>query len=175
MLRLESLTSCILSLKSWFEIYLAIPISTYIDISFPFFTQLAHCVVILHRLSVLEDPGWDRSVVRETVDILAVLERVVVNFRSLSAEGGDGGVVRADIFAKLAWIFESVRVWTRGKLVTIFGEDTMHKQTWNGEDALGLQAGFGESGDAGVDMMMVNGIDDAYLNDMLGPWSYDFL
>lgn len=115
---------------------------------------------------------------RETVDVLGVLECVVGRFRGLSmeAEGGNDG---KDIFRKLAWVFDSVRIWSRGKLVLIFGEDGVDRETGAFGGEVGLQEGFGEVGDVGVDvgvdLMMANGMDDVWLSEMLGPWSYDFL
>jgi hypothetical protein len=133
-----------------------------LDISFPFFVQLAHSIVILHRLSTFEDSIWDRRLVRETVDVLVVLEQLVGNFRSLRPEGVEGD---GDLFGKLAMVFEWVRDLSKSKLDGDIerngGIESMH-----GEMEVMTDGGMQE---------MLGIMDDAWLGDMLGSWSYDFM
>ncbi|KAH8664342.1 hypothetical protein BX600DRAFT_550399 [Xylariales sp. PMI_506] len=37
--------------------------------------QLGHCLQVLYRLSLLDDPSWDRQLVKETADVVSYLER----------------------------------------------------------------------------------------------------
>jgi hypothetical protein len=49
---------------------------------------MAHCLILLHRLHVLDDPSWDPATVRERVDLFALGDRLA----SILAEtGGSGG------------------------------------------------------------------------------------
>src|SRR5580700_7033839 len=86
--RLESLYSCLQAAKSWFDIFLAFPPARYIGLSTLTFTQLAHCVVVICRLSTFDTPDWDRSLVRETVNLSAVLDQLGENLAQVKIVAG---------------------------------------------------------------------------------------
>jgi hypothetical protein len=101
--RLDSLSSCLTALKSWFHLFFTIPLSQYLNISFPFFAQLAHSIVILHRLSTFEDQSWDLGLVKETLDIILVLKQLVTNFGLLRGVHGDG--TEGELLGRWQWCF----------------------------------------------------------------------
>lgn len=121
--------------------------------------------MLLHRLSTFEDPAWDRTVVRETVDILVVLERLVDSFRVL--QGMCVESTEAELFGKMAKVFEWVRNMSKSKLV---GAEEGDKGCGNERVATVGE----EFPDVGMPDLM-GGVDDAWLNEMLGSWSYDFM
>lgn len=57
-----------------------------------------HCLSLLFDLSILDDPGWDKHLVRAEVDVLAYLDAVTLGFEeaapllsvSSAGPGGDG-------------------------------------------------------------------------------------
>ncbi|KAE9376342.1 hypothetical protein N431DRAFT_289530, partial [Stipitochalara longipes BDJ] len=112
--RLDCLSTCLASLKSWFGIFFTIPPSQFLNLSFPYFSQLVNAIVLLHRLSTFEDPAWDRGVVKETIDILVVLERLIGSFKLLQGECKE--VTEAELFGKMAMVFEWVRNLSKTKL-----------------------------------------------------------
>jgi hypothetical protein len=69
--RVENLWKCFMATKEFFETFFSVevmPLCTYPYISMATFTQMAHCLVVLFRLSTLEAPGipWDKQrVVKE--------------------------------------------------------------------------------------------------------------
>jgi hypothetical protein len=65
----------------------------------------AYSLKVVHRLSTLQDPGWDPAIVRQTVDIAGLLDRCAAvaleaNDR-LKAETGEGSKVAEGIHAQL--------------------------------------------------------------------------
>ncbi|KAF6804129.1 C6 transcription factor [Colletotrichum sojae] len=86
--RLDILYACLHAVKAWFEHFFTLPPGAYYAIPFPFFAQLSHCTISLYRLSVLEDPVWDRAAVRGTIDIIATLDEVCARFMRVCAEAG---------------------------------------------------------------------------------------
>jgi len=133
------------------EILFAIPPGDYFSNSFPFFTHIMHSIVILYRLSTFEDPAWDRNLVRETVDIVLILEQLISNFRLL--KGHDTTMV-----------FEWVKSWSQSKL-TGDVTNTNGNSTIHSEETIDVPMD---------DTTMLNIMDDTWLSDMLGSWSYDF-
>lgn len=162
--RLDSLSRCLNSIKSWFEIFFTIPPSNYLSISWPMFTQLAHSIIILHRLSTFEDSAWDLGLVRSTMDLNLVLEHFINNLRLMRGHRSDSS--EPDMFAKVALVFESAKSWSKnrfivdadsisGIFVRNFPEDTVHVPV--------------------QDTPLMNIMDDAWLSEELGAWSYDFV
>jgi hypothetical protein len=161
--RLDCLSQCLNSIKSWFELFFAISTSEWAGISFQLFTQLAHAVVILHRISVLEDPAWDLALVRSTVDIMLILDRLTTTFRSLAEDSGEGSNI--GVFGKMAFVFEWVKSWPRSK---IFADP----KGINDSNAFRMQSAE-ETIDAAMQDMPPMMMDDVLLSEVLGSWSYD--
>lgn len=88
LLRIESLYSVLEATKKWFEIYFTFPPAHYVRFSIWVSTQLAHCIVLLYRLSTFDHPGWDQSLVRETCNLSAVINDVINNMTQVKSAAG---------------------------------------------------------------------------------------
>jgi hypothetical protein len=117
--------------------------------------------VILHRLSTFEDLAWDQGLVKETLDIMVVLEQLIGNCRLLKGVHSDG--MKGELFGKMAMVFEWMRSLLSGKI-----EKNVEGNGVNGNE---MPSGVEEISD--VDMMA--GMDDTWLSEMLRSWSYDFM
>ncbi|KAH8175191.1 Zn2/Cys6 DNA-binding protein [Sarocladium implicatum] len=75
--------------------------------------HFSHCIHILYRLSLMDDPGWDRSAVSTSVDLLGMLERCAAMYAAMPASMGletDG----TDVYSQAAEVFRStIPVWRR--------------------------------------------------------------
>ncbi|KAI2464462.1 putative C6 transcription factor [Annulohypoxylon bovei var. microspora] len=98
--RVECLWRSLNAIKAWLDIFFALPPSAFKGLSFPLWAQLARCIVILYRLSTLENPAWDRKVIRDTVDLIQVLERIAERLEQAGRE--HGGQSNDDIFIQVA-------------------------------------------------------------------------
>jgi hypothetical protein len=153
--RLEPLYACLNSIKSWFDIFFEFPLNAYLGISFPFFAQLGHCVVALYRLSTLEVPGWDKDLLRQTADLLQILDRIIDNIRRV--KDSDSEHYKGEMFTRTIKIFESIRIRCGVKL----GENRSLSDTK--EDYLG---------DPVEDSTFIDVSGDTWLRDVLGSWDY---
>ena len=70
------------------DLFLAFSPALYINMSFAPFAQLAHCVVILYRLSTFEYLGWDLTLVCETLSFSLVIDKVVTTMARVIAAAG---------------------------------------------------------------------------------------
>jgi len=103
--------------------------------------------------------------VRETIDILDVLDRLIGSFKMLQVESGEGSA--GELFGKMAMVFEWVRNTSKSKLVGA-------EEAEGSCGTEGVQIVVEEIGEMGMqDMMGV--VDDSWLNEMLGSWNYDFM
>lgn len=112
--RIGCLYACLNTVKLAFETFFKIPLVEYYGISFPFFTQLARYLIVLSKLSTLNDPRWDNKLARSTVDVLQVIDQLINNIQH--AKAADGDQCMGGPLDKSTWIFTSVRAWCAAKL-----------------------------------------------------------
>ena len=117
--QLERLYACIKSIKSWFEVFFTIPPVAYIGFPFSIFSQLVRCLVILYRLSTLDDPAWDKNGVRETANLLAIFDQVISNMEQVVTLSGldNTGSIEGDVFSRTAKTFRALHPAWEAKLV----------------------------------------------------------
>jgi hypothetical protein len=98
----------------------------------------SYCVRTLHRLSTLQDPNWDTAIVRETVDVVGLLERCAVladrSNEKLKKETGEDSIF-IHAARTLRETAPSWRVSTTQDLQT--GGDSV-TEGWSGAEAMDL-------------------------------------
>ena len=156
--RLESLYACLYAIKNWFDLFLTFTPASYVGVSMSEFTQLAHCIIALYRLSTFEWPEWDHEVVRNFANLSNILGQVLNNFAAVkvAAELDKDGWDNKDLFTVTSRALNHIKSWWDSKLsVESITPDT-----------------------AGIDATMteapVDFLDDAWLQDLLGTGSYRF-
>ncbi|KAK3360511.1 hypothetical protein B0T25DRAFT_629588 [Lasiosphaeria hispida] len=113
--RLTSLASCLRIARTWFDIFLAIPLSSYPSFGFCIMSHLSRIMLSLYRLSSHDELDWDKQAIRDKIDVIDILEALVVRFEGVPAESGiisdrpDGGdmfslTARATRTMRAAWI-----------------------------------------------------------------------
>ncbi len=112
MQRYEALEACLSAARDWFDRHFSIPSYVYIGMTFSYWWNMAHCLLTLYRLTVLDDPAWDRRSVRNRVDLLAILDRLQAGFEEVVAQRRleTGPTVEEDSFTKfvkMAWSMKS--------------------------------------------------------------------
>lgn len=148
--RLDSLYSCLQATKSWFDIFLGFPPASYVGFSIPIFTQMAHCIIALFRLTTFDDPIWDRGLVRETADLSLILERIIEkhNQVKVAADLNYGASEGKDVFSETARTIVSIKTWWDAKLAAELTDNVVLNETL---------------GDMNMDLS-----DDQWLKDILG-------
>lgn len=156
--RLECLYACLHAIKNWFDVFLKLPPATYIGISMSEYTQLAHCMIALYRLSTFECPDWDRSLVRDYANLSMILDQVVTNFSGVKAAVGldKEGPDDRDLFTLTSRTLSHIKTWWDSKAsADLVGQDTAIL-------------------DATMSEMPIDFSDDAWLQDILGTGPYRF-
>lgn len=132
--RLESLYACLQATKSWFDIFLSFPPASYVGFSIPVFTQMAHCIIALFRLSTFDDPVWDRGLVRETADLSLILGRIIEkhNQVKVAADLNHGASEGKDVFSGTARTIVSIKTWWDAKLAAELTDNIVLNETLDG-------------------------------------------
>lgn len=63
--------------KSLLDAFSNLPTSAYNAIAIPNMAQVAFCLMMLTKLTLVEIPGWDLAHVRETLDLASYFEHFV--------------------------------------------------------------------------------------------------
>ncbi|KAL9135880.1 MAG: hypothetical protein Q9175_002922 [Cornicularia normoerica] len=116
--QLKRLCACVESAKSWFEVFSTVPPLDYIGFPFSIFSQLVHCLATLYRLSTLNDPAWDKNGVKETADLLLILDQVINSMERVATLAGldNNGSIEGDVFSRTAKKFRSIRLQWKANL-----------------------------------------------------------
>ncbi|KAF5664221.1 major facilitator superfamily transporter [Fusarium circinatum] len=83
--RIESMYSCLQTIRSWYDVFFGIPPEHVPGTPFAIYIQLSQVQVALYRLTTSEDPAWDKELVRNTADLLILLDQVVEFFARLDS------------------------------------------------------------------------------------------
>jgi hypothetical protein len=86
--RISMLSASLQLTKTWFEEMDAQPVTDFGMFGFPQQSHLSYFTITLYRLATLEDPYWDRRLVKQTVDILQVLDRLGDKFSQVPIASG---------------------------------------------------------------------------------------
>lgn len=111
------------AIKAWMGIFFSLSPADCAGLSFIHMAQLARCLVVLYRLSMSTQPGWDCNLVRNEMDVLAVLEGVARHLELASSEAGEQSP--DDQFMHLAGLFRkfyaTAATRMEGKLTVVEG------------------------------------------------------
>lgn len=86
---------------------------------------MAHCLLSLYRLSVLDDPAWDRRAVRNKLDLLQICDQLKLGFEELSAKRrlDSGPTIEEDGFTKFNMMLRTMKSGWVAELAAIDGVD----------------------------------------------------
>ncbi|KAK8062662.1 hypothetical protein PG997_014759 [Apiospora hydei] len=119
--RVDCLYTCLQVVRAAMDNFLAVPPAENPTKPFPCFVHQARYIKVAVDLSTLEDPAWDKSLARQTVDVLQFLDQVITDIQSISAVGGscsgDGDLWSATGYLTgVLRVFTAVRAWCASKL-----------------------------------------------------------
>ncbi|PYH46320.1 Zn(II)2Cys6 transcription factor [Aspergillus saccharolyticus JOP 1030-1] len=114
---LDYLYGCLEATKSWFDVFLSIPAAEYIGFPFAIFSQMVQNLVTLYQLSTLDSSVWDTTNVRQTADIIQIMNMVISNMGQVASLNGFEGDPGGDVFSNIAKMYQGVRVGWETKLI----------------------------------------------------------
>ncbi|KXX73648.1 Transcriptional regulator WAR1 [Madurella mycetomatis] len=121
--RYEAMEGCLSAVRDWFDRHFSIPSYVYVGLTFGYWCHMAHCMLALYRISVLDDPAWDRRAVRNKIDLLGVCDRLKTGFEQVAAQRLlDGGLtVEEDGFSKFNRMLRTIKSSWAAELAAIDG------------------------------------------------------
>lgn len=109
--RYEAMEACLSAVKDWFDRHFSIPSFVYIGMTFSYWCHMCHCLLALYRLSVMDEPGWDRRAVRNKIDLITICEQLRLGFEDVAAQRrlDAGPTVEEDGFAKFTRMLRTMK------------------------------------------------------------------
>ena len=110
--RFECLFACLQAVKSWIDVFLSIPPAQYVGFSVCMYAKLSRGLIDAWRLSTYDYPEWDRTLVRETLDVSLTLEQIENGFAQVKAAVGldRGSSHDTDFFSLMASRTRAIKV-----------------------------------------------------------------
>lgn len=160
---LDFLWRSVRAIKSWMDGFFTLPPFECTGFSFIHTAQMARCLVVLYRLSTYADPAWDCQAVRNTIDLLLVLDRVADKMELISNEAGEHST--NDLYMQLSRTMRRFRANASARMAPkpAATEDIEWLDDGHTADASGDMAAQDQTL-----LQSMNTADDALLKDIFG-------
>jgi hypothetical protein len=131
MQRYEAMEACLSAARDWFDRHFSIPSYVYVGMTFSYWWNMAHCALIVYRLSTLDDPAWNRRAVRDRIDLLAILDQLKAGFEEVATQRqlDTGPSVEEDSFSKFIKMVRSMKSNWAPELAAVQGDAGLHAAT----------------------------------------------
>ncbi|KAF4988706.1 hypothetical protein FGRMN_9599 [Fusarium graminum] len=170
--RLESMYSCLKAIRSWYDVFFGIPLEHFQGSPFAIFIQLSHVQIALYRLTTSEDPAWDKDLVRNTADLLVLLDQVIDFFMQMnSAYKMKVNEGEETVFVAGARIMRNIRNTWEPTLSRHLGGASSLSTNQGAVQPISTQL----SAQPTMDMTNVNMMDFGdvtWMSDVFGPWEF---
>ncbi|CAI7584201.1 unnamed protein product [Penicillium discolor] len=158
--RLDSLYTSLRATKGWLDVWIEFEAEEYLQLSCVIFFQFTRGIVSLYRLTVLEDPAWSKSMVRDTANILEYLNRNEAIITRCPYYITFDNSREMNLLEKGLRMIQGMRMNWEPKLMEMWRSDIP------GDN--GVDSGMIQSNAVLPDVMPVGEIDEAWMLDFLG-------
>lgn len=170
--RIDGMYACLEAIRAWYDLFFAIPEIELAGLPFFFYIELCQSQAGLYRLSTIDDPMWDKEIVRRTADLLTILDRTADKFLITTSmypagcpDDEDGG-----LFVKGAKLMRTIKQAWEPILTQHFGGlPTPNSQVVN-ESA--PHAAAMETPDISLLGASMEFADTEWMSEMFGIWDY---
>jgi uncharacterized membrane protein len=181
-IRINSMYSCAKAAKSFYDSFFAISPLEVAGLPFAAYVEMSHMQAALYRLTTVEDQAWDKEILRNTVDLLYLLDKTIELFYRVD----EVYAVRTDdqdgsLFTKGAKILRNLRnSWEPvlapylrdAALPTPNSQCPMVNTTLNAIDDTAVSAGGLVVDGVGDPTAAMDLTDITWMSDIFGPWEY---
>lgn len=153
--RIECLCSCVNAVKSCITVFGRFKPAQYIELPFIVYAAISRCLTVFYRLLTFENPEWDQTLMRETLDFHSLMDEYETKFSRVAADAGldYSGSDDSDPYTLMAAKVRKIRMlW----VATISGTTALGQ----GSDAVNEIATFS-----------LDNIDEDWFRDLLGLWN----
>ncbi|KAJ5514265.1 hypothetical protein N7463_003817 [Penicillium fimorum] len=158
--RLDSLYTTLQASKGWLDIWLELEGEEYFQLSCIIFFQFTRAIITLYKLTILEDPAWSKSMVRDTANILEYLNRIEAIIRKCPDYITFDESQEMNLLEKGLRMIHGLRMNWEPKLMEMWGPNIPANN--------GIDSGMIQSDAMLPDVMPLGDIDESWILDFLG-------
>lgn len=108
--RIDSMYAGLLAARAWYDTLFLVPLTDFVGMPFSLYIELAQIHALLYRLTTIDDPAWDKEIMRNTADLGTYLDRTIDLFTKADALYPlRGGPEDVSIFGKCTKVLRNVR------------------------------------------------------------------
>ncbi|KAI1371345.1 hypothetical protein F4677DRAFT_435824 [Hypoxylon crocopeplum] len=168
--KLEAYYASLQASKACLENYLSFPISSYLCLSFPLTLHFGRAAQTLYRLMVVDDPEWDRTIVKNSIDLMGAMEQTANNYTQVPHVCGvetSDDLEGMDYYTKAANALRAtIPMWSATMEQVVLGIGT----TGPGTAPPAADPNQMPSASAVAEFASMEWMDDPWLTDMLRSW-----
>ncbi|KAJ6783402.1 hypothetical protein PWT90_02212 [Aphanocladium album] len=165
----ESMYQCLICIRAFYDAFFSIPLGEIAGLPLHLYVALSTMQVMLYRLTISDNPTWDKEVVRQTVDVMDIVDRTIELFEKVaSVYPMRDQQVQGNLFQKGAKQLRNLRVMWQPIVSKHFGTmPTPNSQQNNASRAATEQPMLL---DTMVDGEPIDFNDMSWMADIFGPW-----
>ncbi|KAJ5384674.1 hypothetical protein N7517_002585 [Penicillium concentricum] len=158
--RLNSLYTTLQASKGWLDVWLELEGEEYFQLSCIIFYQFTRAIVTLYKLTILEDPAWSKSMVRDTANVLEYLNRNEAIIRKCPGYITFNESGEMNLLEKGLRMIHSLKMNWEPKLMEMWGLSIPANTS--------VDSGMIQSDAILPDVMALGEIDESWMMDLLG-------
>ncbi|OAA71309.1 hypothetical protein ISF_01860 [Cordyceps fumosorosea ARSEF 2679] len=81
----ESMYQCLVCIRAFYDAFFSIPLGEIAGLPLHTYVALSTMQVMLYRLTISDNPTWDKEVVRQTVDVMDIVDRTIELFEKVAS------------------------------------------------------------------------------------------
>ncbi|KAI3323024.1 hypothetical protein HD806DRAFT_535520 [Xylariaceae sp. AK1471] len=168
--KLQDLDSTLTTIERWLAVFFEMPLFNWVGITVDIFAQFTHCLVVLFKLTTLNETGWDLAEVRRRADVFEVLDRASEAIDRVPATLGivDVDGPRKGLFFKTPYLLRTIKALFLAQMAPEPQPDAWQSPQNNVSGDLN---GAGGSLDSLIPDEVLMGLwDEPWLSDILVPF-----
>ncbi|POR34546.1 Uncharacterized protein TPAR_05276 [Tolypocladium paradoxum] len=171
-MRISGKYACTKAARAWFDTFFAVPLVEVPGLPFAVYVSMSHMQAVLYRLTTSEDPAWDKEILRNTADLLALLDQTIDKFGKV----GDVYSLKTDdsegtIFSKGARILRNVRNSWEPALSQYLG-GSLPTPSSQAMSCSAMEPRLMVENPLANDTPSLDLNDMAWMTDIFGPWEF---
>lgn len=161
--RVQELNSILTTVESWLAVFYEMPLDDWVGMNVDIFAQFTHLLVVLFKLTTLQEPDWDLEEVRMRADLFDIIDRSCDMLQGLPLAVGitDADGPRRGLFFKSTDLLKTIKALFLAEMPS-----SMHP-ILPSHDNVGE---YSSADDLGGDSLIS---DDFMLNLANEPWLFD--
>jgi hypothetical protein len=109
--RLQTLENTLNVATTFISFLTTLPLSAKVGISVDTFTQFTHCLIVIFKLTVIKEPGWNNDDVRQRADLFEIIDQACEQAENVPIAVGlvDAPGPRKGLFFKTTFLLQRIK------------------------------------------------------------------